>query len=151
MNFKKFYFNKLIKEQDRKYWGNKGAGVLVYCPQTKRFLLGFRSAYVNEPHTWGTFGGKFDDEIEPVAVAKRELYEETKYDGPIKLEQFDVYRRPDFTFYNFLGIVPEEFRAMLDWENQNAEWFRLEEFPNNLHYGLKLLVNKLPEIIAKYK
>jgi 8-oxo-dGTP pyrophosphatase MutT (NUDIX family) len=163
MNFKKFY--KLIIESvedeiisqkgeyhvssgnDNRFFGNAGAGVLVYCTQTKRFLLGFRSKFVNEPNTWGTFGGKIDNDADPKSAARRELEEETGYDGNIDLQLFDVFQSGNFKFYNFLGKVEEEFKPRLDWENSDAQWFSLDEFPRNLHFGTKRLLEKLKEII----
>jgi 8-oxo-dGTP pyrophosphatase MutT (NUDIX family) len=65
------------------YWGTIGAGIVPFCVNTKRFLIGLRSGYVMEPHTYGGFGGKLDidegvDETIEIA-AKRELSEETGY------------------------------------------------------------------------
>lgn len=163
MNFKKFY--KLIIESvedeiisqkgeyhlssgtNSMFFGNAGAGVLIYCTQTKRFLLGLRSRLVNEPGTWGTFGGKIDNDADPKAAARRELEEETGYDGNIDLQLFDVFQSGNFKFYNFLGKVEEEFKPRLDWENSDAQWFSLDEFPRNLHFGTKRLLEKLKEII----
>lgn len=159
MTFKKFYKLYLesiedeIENQKGKYhlssgdnsrfFGNSGAGVLVYCTTTNRFLLGFRSKFANEPNTWGTFGGKIDNDADPKAAALRELKEETGYNGSINLQLFDVFQSGNFKFYNFLGKVEEEFEPILDWENERAEWFTLNEFPRNLHFGTKRLLDKL--------
>jgi len=163
MTFKKFYRLKLesiedeIRSQkgehhlssgnDNRFFGNAGAGVLVYCTQTKRFLLGLRSELVNEPNTWGTFGGKIDDDADPKSAAQRELKEETGYNGNINLQLFDVFQSGNFKFYNFFGKVEEEFDPVLDWENESAEWFTLNEFPPNLHFGTKRLLDKLNNFI----
>jgi 8-oxo-dGTP pyrophosphatase MutT (NUDIX family) len=126
------------------FFGNKGAGVLVYCQNTKRFLLGLRSRFVNEPGTWGIFGGKIDNDANPKEAALRELKEETSYSGPINLIHFDTFQSGDFQFFNFLGIVDEEFKPILDWENDDAQWFSLDEFPKrNLHFGLLRLMPDL--------
>jgi 8-oxo-dGTP pyrophosphatase MutT (NUDIX family) len=163
MRFKKFYRLKLesiedeISSQkgeyhlssgnDNRFFGNAGAGVIVYCTQTKRFLLGFRSKFVNEPNTWGTFGGKIDNDADPKAAALRELKEETGYNGNIDLQLFDVFQSGNFKFYNFFGKVEKEFKPILDWENESAEWFTLNEFPRNLHFGIKRLLEKLNNLI----
>ena len=163
MRFKKFYRLKLesiedeIRSQkgeyhlssgnDSRFFGNAGAGVIVYCTQTKRFLLGLRSELVNEPNTWGTFGGKIDDDADPKSAAQRELKEETGYNGSIDLQLFDVFQSGNFKFYNFFGKVEEEFEPVLDWENESAEWFTLNEFPRNLHFGIKRLLEKLNNLI----
>jgi 8-oxo-dGTP pyrophosphatase MutT (NUDIX family) len=163
MTFKKFYRLKLESIEDEissqkgeyhlgsgentMFFGNKGAGVLVYCQNTKRFLLGLRSRFVNEPGTWGTFGGKIDNDANPKEAALRELKEETSYSGNIDLQLFDVFQSGNFKFYNFFGKVEEEFKPILDWENESAEWFSLDEFPSNLHFGTKRLLDKLNKVL----
>lgn len=163
MTFKKFYnlYIESIEDDissqkgeyhvssgsDSKFYGNSGAGVLVYCSSTNRFLLGLRSTWVNEPGTWGTFGGKIDNDTDPKMAALRELKEETEYNGEIDLSLFDIFQSGNFKFYNFLGKVEEEFSPILDWENESAEWFSLNEFPQNLHFGLKRLLPKLNNLI----
>ena len=163
MRYKKFYklylesINDEILSQkgeyhlssgsDSRFFGNSGAGVLVYCTTTKRFLLGLRSKLVNEPNTWGTFGGKIEDDADPKMAALRELKEETGYNGNVDLQLFDVFESGNFKFYNFLGKVEKEFSPTLDWENENAEWFSLNKFPQNLHFGLKRLLPKLNNLI----
>ena len=132
---------------DSLFYGNSGAGVLVYCTSTNRFLLGLRSKLVNEPNTWGTFGGKIEGESDPKMAALRELKEETGYNGNVDLQLFDVFQSGNFNFYNFLGKVEEEFSPILDLENESAEWFSLNDFPPNLHFGTKRLLDKLNKII----
>lgn len=137
----------LSSGSDSRFFGNAGAGVLVYCTTTKRFLLGLRSKLVNEPNTWGTFGGKIEGDTDPKMAALRELKEETGYNGNVDLQLFDVFQSGNFKFYNFLGKVEKEFSPILDWENENAEWFYLNDFPPNLHFGTKRLLDKLNKII----
>lgn len=163
MTFKKFYklYLESIEDEissqkgeyhlssgsDSRFYGNSGAGVLVYCTSTNRFLLGLRSKLVNEPNTWGTFGGKIEGDADPKMAALRELKEETGYNGNVDLTLFDVFSSGNFKFYNFLGKVEKEFSPTLDWENENAEWFSLKDFPINLHFGTKRLLDKLNKII----
>ena len=165
MTFKKFYRLKLesiedeLRSQKGEYhlgssenslfFGNEGAGVLVYCRKTNRFLLGLRSELVNEPGTWGTFGGKIEDDSDPKLAAKRELEEETKYNGHINLIHFDTFKSGNFKFYNFLGIVEKQFEPTLDWENDDAQWFSLDEFPRNLHFGLRRLIPHLGVVLSR--
>lgn len=137
----------LSSGSDSRFYGNAGAGVLVYCTSTNRFLLGLRSKLVNEPNTWGTFGGKIENDADPKMAALRELKEETGYNGNVDLTLFDVFQSGNFKFYNFLGKVEKEFSPTLDWENESAEWFSLKDFPPNLHFGTKRLLDKLNKII----
>jgi 8-oxo-dGTP pyrophosphatase MutT (NUDIX family) len=128
-----------------KFWGARGAGVLVYCRKTDRYLLGLRSDEVNEPRTWGIFGGKIDRPTESSKTAAlRELREETRYRGPISLNMLHRFDKDGFVFYNYIGYVSNEFKPRLDWENDDARWFKKDEFPTNLHFGLRHLLDFLP-------
>ena len=49
-------------KMDKPFYGDKGAGILPICKKTGRILVAYRSLEVNEPHTWGIFGGKLDEE-----------------------------------------------------------------------------------------
>ena len=116
------------------FWGNIGGGVLPVCTKTKRILVPLRSRYVNEPNQIGVWGGKADEEegeneLGIVNVVKREFREETGYNGEIELIPAYIYQTPSksFTYYNFIGLVEEEFTPLLDWETKNAKWITLEE------------------------
>ena len=147
-------YNNFVKEHmtSTGRWGNMGAGILPYCQKTRRFLLSFRSKYVLEPHTWGIWGGKVDEEdmdnIKDAAV--RELQEETRYNDEIFLLPSYVYQEKGFTYYNFIGIVREEFEPILDWENENDvietedyRWVTLDELLmiKPKHFGLNALID----------
>lgn len=147
MTFSDYYDTK--KRSKEGFWGKRGAGVLIYCSSTKRFLLGLRSKFVDEPNTWGLFGGAIDGDEKSNSAAIRELDEEIGYSGEVILRTLDIFRKGDFTFHNFLGIVPEEFSPSLDWENKTAKWFKLKDFPKNLHFGLKRLIPLLKQRVVK--
>lgn len=138
-------FNKLARlinesAEPTKFWGKRGAGILIYCKSTQRFLLGLRGKWVDQPNTWGLFGGAIDGNESPNRAAMRELHEEIGYQGEVILHTLDIYRKGSFTFHNFIGFVPEEFRPHLDHETTDARWFKLEEFPENLHFGMQRLI-----------
>jgi len=61
-------------DNGEQFWGNFGAGVLPYCYETKRFLLNYRSSNVNEPHSWGIWGGKIEnyEDIEDAVIRECE-------------------------------------------------------------------------------
>lgn len=44
------------------FWGDVAAGILPISKSTGRILLNLRSKYVNEPITYGVYGGKLDHE-----------------------------------------------------------------------------------------
>lgn len=159
------YFNENVQDEigfgagasfandaGERFWGNLGAGVLPICTKTKRILLAYRSAYVNEPHTWGVFGGKLDEGVQDedlAQVALREFREESGYEGEINLTPAYIFKRPNFEYHNFLGIVDAEFEPELDWETESTKWVNYQElidiYPK--HFGLKdLLKHDLAKI-----
>jgi len=137
-----------------KFWGAAGAGILPICPKTGRFLLGKRSRAVNEPNTWGLFGGAMDKGEDPMQAARRELIEELGYRGPVKIHKAFVFTSPGggFVYHNFLGVVEDEFVPKLDWENSRAEWLTMrqaEKIKGRWHFGFEALVMKSRNAITK--
>ena len=133
-------------------WGTIGAGIVPFCKETNKFLVGLRSEEVLEPHTWGGFGGKLDidegvDETIKEA-AKRELEEETGYSGSIELIKGFIFKERNFEYHNYIGIVDKEFEPILNWENDEARWLTYEELLrlNNKHFGLKRFLKESKEI-----
>lgn len=133
-----------------KFWGNIGAGILPIAKDTGRILLPYRSKYVNEPHTWGVWGGKIEPGEEPKSAALREFKEETAYAGEIKLIDAYIFKKSTFSYYNFIGIVEHEFVPRLDWETESFKWFSLSEIYNlDLHFGLEDLLKNSKQLIEK--
>ena len=126
-------------DETGKFWGNTGAGGLFYCTKTNRFLVSHRSAIVNEPHTWGTWGGAIDDDETPVEAVKREVTEETKFKGKYKLVPSFIFKSSNFRYHNFIIIVNKEFIPTLQWESKGYAWLKIDEFPkgDDLHPGLR--------------
>ena len=123
------------------FWGDEAGGVLVYCSTTERYLILLRSGWVTEPNTWGIISGKLDDEENVQEAVLREAEEETGHKLGHLIPSF-VFEKPNFKFHNFVSIVDEEFVPELNWENVNYKWVKLDEMPDNLHFGLKLLLQK---------
>ena len=122
------------------FWGNVAGGALIYCTTTKRFLILKRSQYVLEPNTWGIISGKMDDDETSIEKAViREVKEETNYDIKDLYPSY-VFKKGSFTFYNYIAFVDREFNPKLNWENVDYRWVKLKDFPENLHFGLKLLI-----------
>lgn len=78
--------------------------------------MGLRSPFVSRPGTWAPFGGHREPEESLEETVIRELYEETMYSGPVKLSQVGPQ--------SFLGLVPDEFPPVLNWEHTSAKWIR---------------------------
>ena len=131
---------------DTNYWSFMAAGCLLMARSTRRFLLPLRSAEVSDPHVWGVWSGAIDRGESTENAVRRELQEEAALFEPVKLVPLLVYRDPDrcFKFFNFLGIVDEEFEPELNWETDVAKWFEFDGFPTPLHPGLQALLNDEP-------
>lgn len=127
--------------EDTGFWGKMGAGGLFLAQNSGRILFALRSKHVQEPNTWGTFGGAADEGENPKQAAHREMVEETGYKGTIKMIPMFVFRHSSgFQYHNFLAIIPKEFRPRLDWENSGFKWVDFGDWPNPLHPGAKTLL-----------
>lgn len=139
-------YSEFIYEQSSKrtHWGKIGAGALIISNATKRLLVSFRSLYCKEPHTWGIFGGAIDDNEDVEDAVKREIREETKFAKNIQLIPSYVYKSNDrsFQYFNFIGIVENEFNPILDLENDDYRWVTIDELLllTPKHFGLQLLL-----------
>ena len=125
------------------FWGDQGAGVIPVAKDSGRVLLQLRSEFVNEPGTWGVWGGAIEAKEDPMAAIRREFVEEAGYSGPIDLKPLHVYRKDDFKYTTALGYVPTEFIPRLDWETEDYRWCTPGDWPSPLHFGVKELLPKL--------
>ncbi len=133
----KWFHNEKGDGKDR-FWGKVGAGALILCSETKRFLLPLRSRSVDEGGTWGTWGGAIDSQETPIDAVEREFKEETKYKGNVTFHPLHKFEHESgFVYYNFVGVVDQEFKPLINWETERAEWRELYNFPKNLHFGMK--------------
>jgi 8-oxo-dGTP pyrophosphatase MutT (NUDIX family) len=140
-------------DEQTHFWGSEAGGVLVYCSTTDRYLILLRSEWVLEPNTWGIISGKLDDDETNIEDAVlRESEEETGHKLGHLIPSF-LFEKPNFKFHNFVSIVKEEFTPELNWENSDYKWVKINEMPDNLHFGLKLLLEKedIPTLVEKNK
>jgi len=136
--------------QNPEYWGRAGAGLIPVAEDTGRFLVALRSWQVNEPGTWGTIGGKVDDVYtdegwvseDPEEAALREFREETRSRLRPHLVPMLVFRDGDFSYYNFLGVVPREFDAEANWETDEWAWVTFDELVDleDKHFGVESIL-----------
>lgn len=144
-----------VSKYSEEFWGTSGSGVLIVAADTKRILLGLRSADVNEPHTWGNFGGAIgiddngnvEEALSPEDNAIKEMNEEIGYFGSLEMIPSFTYRGGSFTYYNFVGIVATESLIPLgniNWEVSELRWFTLDEVSAlpNLHFGVSELMKQ---------
>jgi 8-oxo-dGTP pyrophosphatase MutT (NUDIX family) len=130
------------------FWGSQGAGAVIFCVATGRLLLPLRSQSVQEPGTWGTWGGAMDEGHTPEQTVAKEIWEEAGYAGRMQLIPLMVFEAPNssFRYHNFLVVVPQEFEPSLNWETARAEWFPLDDLPEPLHFGLDSLLSDSPSM-----
>lgn len=113
-----------------------GAGMLMYCTATDRFLLLLRSAESDSPNTWCGAGGGIEAGESPEEAVRREAWEEIGFDQdePCTLLPLGKYQNDDgFVFHNFLGLLYSEFEPQLNHEHTDYQWCTWSEFPNNMH------------------
>ena len=127
-----------------------GAGFLLICPSTKRILLALRNE--GEP-TWANFGGGVEKCETPLQCAKREIVEEAGFiEGQhFRLESkrpIDISKYINFVYRCYLGVMEHEMDPALNYEHSHAQWFTLEEIPNNKHFGLKKILSN-PKVTKK--
>lgn len=125
---------------DTGFWGTRGAGCLILCQPTQRFLLGLRSKDVEEPLTWSGFGGAIDSNENPRDAALREVHEETGLAQQAELYPLFTFRSGDFVYSNFLAVVQKEYKPKLDWETSRAVWRPWGDFPKPYHFGLRAIL-----------
>jgi 8-oxo-dGTP pyrophosphatase MutT (NUDIX family) len=138
------------------FWGKAGAGSIIMARTTGKLLIQKRSASVEEPGTWGTWGGAIDQGLNPEDAALREFEQET---GKARDDVRDVIplyifkHESGFKYYNFLFTVDDEFTPDLNWEVDGFEWIVYGHWPEPLHFGLEKLIqhdgSKIKEIIRK--
>jgi 8-oxo-dGTP pyrophosphatase MutT (NUDIX family) len=121
------------------------AGALIMAKDTGRVLVGHRSGKVDDPDTWGIWGGTIHPEEDPVLGAHREIKEETGYAGPINFHPIFTHEGPDPThaslrYHNLLGVVDSEFNPLLNWEHKDSKWVKPSQIPTPTHLGLQALM-----------
>lgn len=109
------------------------AGVLLICQPTNRFLLVKRG---NDSYKgkWATVAGKMEEGETELETAKRELYEETQI-NPNKVDFFyyssKIFMGKKFTL--FIGNCKEEFKCVLNKENEDYGWFDIDNLPEDMY------------------
>lgn len=123
--------------------GHEHAGgfIFLFCPRTKRTLLGLRSPDANfEPNTWNPFGGTMEPSECPILTAMREVYEESKIPPSaykicphiMHLDLNDDEVGNTHRVYTYLGLMDSEITPEIDFEHNNSMWIdinRLSSIP----------------------
>lgn len=133
--------------QEAGFWGRRGAGCLFYALSTGRFLIAMRSDLVEEPYTWGTWGGAVDLGKTAEETVRREVWEEAGYGEKFDLVHVHTFSHESgFVYENFIAIVEEEFEPTLDEETADYLWAKEGDWPSDLHFGMVDLIDNVPNI-----
>ncbi len=141
------------------------AGILPICLTTGRILLCKRGPKLEtEPNKWANLGGKCNIGESPYETAIREFYEEGGCIMPVKLLQSFIDVKPDgFKYYNFIGLVQDEFKPKInkltvdfEVEISDYKWLTVDEFfkldKSKVHWGLdQLRVKAKQQILDLFK
>ena len=142
----------ITTDDSGQFWGSEGAGLVFWCPNTQRVLIARRSKYVNEPGTWGTWGGSMEAGESPADAARREADEEAGYEiHSIELVWTFKDSKSDFRYHNFVATVDEQFKPHMDWETDGYRWVPVTVPPEPVHFGLKAFWPHLKEWTARFK
>lgn len=132
------------------FWGERGAGCLIKARDTGRILIELRSDGVEQPNTWGTWGGEVDPGELVQDCVIREMREETGYRGEVTLEKIYTFVSEDgFVYDTFMATVPAEFEPEFGWETEEARWVEPGDWPQPLHYGLEAVIAARPELAPR--
>jgi len=140
------------------FWGKQGAGAIILSASTGRLLLPYRSMDVEQPHTWGVWGGAIDEDESPMEGATREVNEEMGKVNFIKKYPMYVFTSGSFRYSNFLFVAEDEFKPIATqgsgWETESYMWVDYGDWPEPLHFGLEALIknsgSEIQAIIKKY-
>lgn len=134
------------------------AGVLPYCPKTKRFLLNLRSFIVNNPNVYSSWGGKVENRETPIQAAEREFIEESGYDKLFTLQKIYTHRKQKEEYIKkyhlYITILDDEFTPVLDKESNGYKWVSFDQLyrmdKNKLHTEFYKTLKDIKFTLAKF-
>jgi ADP-ribose pyrophosphatase YjhB (NUDIX family) len=122
-----------IGEGGRRYWGDKGAGILFTDGKSVLLLKRAQFGSADNVGTWGIPGGKAEKGESAIDTAVRETKEEAGNVEGTRFAQFDE-KDGRHIFTVFLYKVSKPFEVKLSEEHNASEWINLADLNEyNLH------------------
>lgn len=118
---------------------SQGAGCTIRAASTGRVLLLRRSPTCPPGGVWSIPAGGVDRGETAIFAALRELEEETGFCGDVSI----LFHSQDRHFLNLACEVKSEFRVRLNWENDAAGWFDIDDLPDPLYRGLRPFLRRV--------
>lgn len=127
--------------REPKETSKSGAGCMIMCRRTGRFLYCLRPEGLPAGGTWSIWGGKSEGNETPVQTAIREVFEETGYRHADDLYHLRHMDTRTFEYDTYLMVVEDEFVPGSTAECEGHVWVPLEETPSPMHWGLQDLLS----------
>lgn len=118
-----------------------GAGCMVMCRRTGRFLFCLRPDHAPSGGTWSVWGGKAEPGESPEETAVREVWEETGYRHDGELFHLHHMDHRTFSYHTFLMVTEDEFEPRPSSECAGHVWLPIEDTPSPMHWGLSGLLS----------
>ena len=119
-----------------------GVGAIFLSLPTNRILLQMRSKYVSHSGTWAFWGGKAENDEQPLETLERELAEEMG-ELPVshKIYPLHIFESENgFNYKTFVIACYDEFIPTLNNESSGYCWVDIGNWPKPLHSGAKLVL-----------
>lgn len=130
----------MAKEHCKSLNASAGAWAIIHCADTGKFLLGKRSAAVNNGGAWNFFGGRVDRGEAPGTALLRELAEEAglriKPKQLVKLGRVSGEGRrgnKNRDLHYYLLKLEREVRPRLNQEHSDFRWFNRQSLPSRFN------------------
>jgi 8-oxo-dGTP pyrophosphatase MutT (NUDIX family) len=125
-----------------------GAWIIVYDPDTNRFLMGKRSSKVNNPNMWNFFGGHVDVGESPRVAALREFKEETGISPKNKVSFLGKIVTKKRIINVFITTLSSDTKIPFNRKEHSAiKWFKPGKLPSKVNPPTKPILKNLRKLL----